>query len=179
MVVINLYPWRECKKLYEKKVIAWFIGMAIFLPFGSLTALHVFLSSKLNALNQRVALLNQTVKHMEDSDHIVRRTKKEHLLFNNRMNHFMHYQNRTLSLLNALGQPNLYYLCFTNIQREQSMVYFTGYARSIADLTHFFLHWRGANLFTEMKVEKIYYQSDDSIRFQLKAAELLSKPRIA
>lgn len=170
MLEINLLPWREHKKLYEKKRMAYIMSAAIILPFGFIFSTHVFLTHKLNTVANQIEKLSHTLKQIESSNKIAYSEKNNELALNKMMNKFTLRQAQTIRLFNDLGVYYHQSLCFTKIQREKRTFLFTGYTRSIVDLKDFLLHWKASHLLGEIKLEQIRYKNNDSTYFVLKAS---------
>src|SRR3990167_3437236 len=98
MVEINLFPWREYKQIYEKSALSYLLTFSLILPISIIAGSYVFLSYQLNMLNQRVMMLDQAVKKIEDSNHTKSYNQRSQLALSKMVSNFTAHRANTINL---------------------------------------------------------------------------------
>lgn len=157
MVTINLFPWREAEIKYQKQSVK-----KIFLSVLVLTAImhlgsYVLLSKQKNALHVQLVNKQESLK------------KSGKMQFVSGVNNNSQNQQVILArLFKALGEKPQINACFDQIKQDKHDYYFYGRARSMQDLTAYFLHWEAAHLFSEIKIKSIT-QENAAVKFEVVA----------
>ncbi|OGT35575.1 MAG: hypothetical protein A3F11_00085 [Gammaproteobacteria bacterium RIFCSPHIGHO2_12_FULL_37_14] len=171
MVEINLFPWREHKQLYEKKIIKQFFSIALSFSMVIIIAIHFHLSHRLNDNKSHITILQNQLAQYERLGRLIQRDEETNTMQQQFIKSFLNYQKNTAQLFNILTDNPPFPVCFSNISRHQHSIIFNGYVRSTADLADFLIHWQAAELFSEVKVERLKRSSSGPINFSFKAIE--------
>lgn len=164
MVEVNLLPWRDYTRAYQRKQIKVILFLTVVLSVLPLMGAFIFLSQQEKKRHLHVLQLKQEVARYGKT----RMLPKAGALRRGENKKIISQQHRTQQLFHALAFIKEENLCFTNMTRVKETIVFTGIARSALDLTLFLTHWRGVSLFSEVKIEQIEQQKNQ-VRFHLRA----------
>lgn len=156
MVEVNLLPWREYQKMYEKKVLhACLIG-ALVVSALILLPTHFWLQIELQHHDKKTARLKEQVQL-----HFGAELTK--LAPNYMSASALAYDHATQVLLHDIASHHdVAQACFTTISRTANHIQFTGNTRSAADLALFLKSWAGAKAFSEIMIDELKQTADES-----------------
>lgn len=156
MVEINLLPWRQQARLYQRKMTKIFIFVSVVLPMLILTGIHFILAQwvvdagfRVSHLAAEITAIKQAMLPQQDD------------LFTATIRKMFADRDTSVQLFTELDSVKMNEVCFTEITRKNQVVTFSGYARSINELTEFLKNWPIASLFSQIRLMDLHYQSGD------------------
>ena len=156
MVDINLLPWREYKKIYEKKVAMIFLMSAILVSIIILLPAHFFVWSQVN----RYAIKTEKLK---DQVQLNFGEKLATIAPNYISPAALSYRQATQTLLRGLGAAQPTAACFTSISRHANAIQFAGNTRSAADLAAFLKSWQAGGSFSQIMIDELKQQTGSTL----------------
>lgn len=164
MVTINLLPWRESARMYEKKILKQYLMIAIFAAIFSMIFLRFTLSLREKVLQKNMVELKREVDEMMNLQGKMPQKDSKR-----KLKKWLSYHDDTQKLLIEIGKKSAADVCFKEIMRNKNTLFFTGRARSAADFTRFLQHWNAAYLFSEIKIKQIQQHADGFVQFDFEA----------
>lgn len=164
MVMINLLPWRTLLHEYQVRQTKQILASAFGMTLALVVVLHLALSIALDKTNEQVQILRQEVRRLAQWQRLSSPGKSTKQVV---------YNDRQLAwrFLAALSQHQNDSVCFTEVSRLENKILLTGSARSAFELTDYLRHWHAAHLFSEIKIEQLEWQPNNTFRFRLAAFE--------
>jgi Tfp pilus assembly protein PilN len=163
MVEVNLLPWRDQQKLYEKKIVKNLLFAAVFFSLFLNFLIHCFMTARIETLNSHVTLLQEEVLKLETLQRQVEETRKHHDLSQQWLQQLTQYQAETTHLFTGLINRPIKNICFTALSRAANTITFLGYARSAIDLKEWLSSWGPAQNFFAIKIENLHEQKANQI----------------
>lgn len=169
MVVINLLPWRIYQKSYEDKAIKTILLLSIMITVVGWVVAHELLSRRLHFWVMRVDHIKQELKTFSDIDQKIEKENQGRVLS-------AKAEKKGISLLDlkhlffSLGQKKTADLCLAELSHEKNHFIFSGETPTAFELTQFLMHWKAADLFSEIKIKSLKQRPDqDGLQFQFQA----------
>lgn len=163
---MNLLPWREREKIYQKKMVNKLFLSSVTATICCFVMLHWMLEKHHDRLMSQV----QHVQH-ELNTYLMHSSDDEKMTaLSTRFESLIHHQKTMKNLLLALGESMNTPVCFTDIARYENRISFSGKARSLEDLTAYLLSWKAAYLFSEIKINQLK-QDNQFVQFRFQAEE--------
>lgn len=165
MVTINLLPWRDYARIYERKYLRKMILINLIILSVLFISARLFITNQEIDLQSRIMYLQKEIKKYD-----VPLIKKQ-VSFSPSI----YIKPHTIKkLLAGLVSINGIQVCFANVERVGDKISFVGKAHSAADLTEFLSQWKAASLFSQIKIQSIEQQENDGIGFGFQAIQDIS-----
>lgn len=164
MVNINLLPWRDWQRNYQKNAMRKIICACLLLACALLFVVHLSLKSQQEKALLHVSQLKQILNDYH-ADLSVQQYKR---LASDQVHNLMRYADSTEQLLRSLARHHSA-LCFSAIKRNKNSLFFHGKTNSASDLTLFLQHWEAANLFAEIRIKAIERLENHLLQFYFQA----------
>lgn len=161
MVEINLLPWREEERRYQRKQIGMILLLALVVSIVPMLGIYINLLGQEKEWSARVASLRGQAERYPV-------TLRTSLSKKTITMPFLQQHNKNKKLFDSLASTKADKLCFNKMVRIKQKIFFSGHAHSALDLTHFLLNWQALALFSEVKIEHMEKQKDH-LYFQLQA----------
>lgn len=170
MVNINLLPWRDYLKTYQRKKIIQILLMTLLLIF----LLFYCVRSIIDFEFERLLLMKLSLKQkfaQQTSNLNYKNHKHQPILTHSMIEAARASLVNTENLMNYLGHHPISGVCFKQIARVETTLMFVGYANSVADLTEYLLALRKTQLFLTLKMDVMKQQGNGVISFKFLANE--------
>lgn len=167
MVNINLLPWRRFEREYQnrllKKIFISTISIALFI----LIIVHALISHQEKLWQANVAATNKKLSLYRE----INAQNTSNITAFSEVNTPKQYDKHdfAIRLFSELSKRNAGKVCFTDIERMDKTLLFSGKARSILELTEFLRGWNAAYLFNEIKINSIETQENGFVHFRFQA----------
>lgn len=169
MVSINLYPWREPLRLYQKRVLKRMLVGFFILSLMICGIVYGLLLRKEYLARLEIDRIQQELEHYAALQARLD-SAANHGMAINALRALLDEQAQTAMFFATLGSAFDSDVCFKSISRTKNKMVLSGYTRSAADLSAFLHDWQAAALFSEIKIEEME-QQEGNMRFSLQAVE--------
>ena len=169
MLDINLLPWREYKKIKNKKKLKIISIATIAFLFAIFLLIHFIFVIYNNTLSEKVETLS---RHLENKAVVLTPVNQTSIISLEEMKHIKDEQKFMRTIYQHLLH-NQQVVQFNEISLEKNDITFRGTARSAQDLTYFLTHWSIANLFSKIELDYLKKQENHTgIFFKFRATRL-------
>ncbi len=158
MVTINLLPWREYTRHYQKQMMKKILLRSMLAMLLILAGIHVFLSKQQANSHIRIDILQKQLDHyqMQSVERKPASRADKPLL---------KPPFPISTLFFELGKMSKEPVCFTDIVQNNQATLFIGNTHSAADLTHYLKNWQAAHLFSQININQL-----DHAQFRFQAS---------
>ena len=150
--MINLLPWREQELNYQKKMLRRMLIFSALLGISINIVIHIILAKQEEVLRERVNINNEALTTKQIPADISTDHPSLNMTFIGKMFSSFEQKPKTLT-------------CFTEIKQLEQTFLFKGIAESMQDLMQYFLHWKAADIFTDIHIKQILQQEDGRLQF--------------
>lgn len=162
MVAFNLLPWREMRFVYQQKSRNTIFALSVVLALSMIVGLHCWFTNEMHLMHKHVLALREEVLRLTNKQQKqVKQSAAE--LLSPQLQQLVVNHRSALTVLNELSRRLDASVCFTDMVREKEKVVFVGVAHSAAEFTEFLRYWRGAYLFSEIKIEQLQQSLTNSL----------------
>lgn len=169
MVEINLLPWRDARRRHQTKKIKVIFALSVMSSLCILVFFYSYLVKQTALVQAQVVKLKQQLAY--DERQKIRRVNKTVVSVVDPAKVVLGRHVSTMQLLADMGGKQDVDICFTKMERISHHISFSGYARSMADVSDFLRHWKAGALFAEIKIEQLQQQQNDLVLFRFHAQE--------
>lgn len=163
MVEINLLPWREFKKAYEKKITRLYILSGLLIGLLVTMPAHFFLGYQIKLSTNKTYQLQEKLQRYFQSH-------PAPILAHYITQSILDYGNTTQKFFLELSHSYQEQACFTEIVRHDNVIQMTGLTPSPIDLTEFLKNWHLGKLFSQIKIDSLQPSSMDLWQFRLQVS---------
>jgi hypothetical protein len=158
MVEINLLPWRNYLRSYQKKMIKKIMMITLIMALIGIAIFHQILSIQEKILEARIDDLQNKLadRNSLPKPEKVSLPKPPYEL---------------ILLLRELKNMPHSSLCFTSITRHHNITAFKGKAHSIINFTDYLKNWTAAFLFSYIKIQQLDAKDKSLINFHFTAVD--------
>lgn len=160
MVEINLLPWRDYTQAHQKKIMKKILLATLLVTLIFLVSLHQVLSSRENALEARMHILQQQMQELQAQS--IKQQQKTPQALPKRLF-------AITPLLDELIKMNADDVCFTDIIHHNKNTTFIGKTQTAAALTDYLKKWRAAFLFSHVKINQLEKKNNTIFDFRFEA----------
>jgi Tfp pilus assembly protein PilN len=173
MVIINLLPWRESKRIYQARIMKTILIITLFATVASIAGLHEVIVQWNNSLDSQIARLKEEMKiyirPKESSQKKIKTEQKGAIISGSTLKNLLNFRLATKNLIVELGKWPAQDVCLTTISRDKNVITFSGKAHSAAELTAFLKTWKAAYLFSDITLDDLAQKENNTIQFRFQA----------